>query len=356
MGRLTTLMMLVWMASGFLTAEQAGQNPEAQRKELLAELKSSGFKIIYESRRDNNWELMLVNADGSNPVNITRTPDVHELVPRVSPDGKQVVFIADQVEEGKQVRDVYYMNIDGTGRVRVGRNNRQPFWCPDGKRIGYMRGTGINYGEGGSANKELYFYDIETGKHVRHPRQDISGLLTPCMSSDGKWIIASVMGGMGFGHSIVAIEADGMKLIELARSHSEASNVYQCRPDVSPDGRHIAWGKEDVGNHYGLGANTMWVEVGDIALNSPKPTVTNRRRVVTVKSPEETYHVDWSPDSRYIAYSHGSRGGRMAQGCYVVGAKAKGWDIWVVNPSVPEVAVQLTHDGLSNKEPDWVRK
>src|SRR5262245_48704256 len=51
-------------------------------KDLLTELKSYPHKIVYESNRDGNWELYLVNADGSDPVNLTRTPDVDELYPK----------------------------------------------------------------------------------------------------------------------------------------------------------------------------------------------------------------------------------------------------------------------------------
>jgi len=40
---------------------------------------------------------------------------------------------------------------------------------------------------------------------------------------------------------------------------------------------------------------------------------------------------------------------------YVVGNKAKGWENYVVDPSKHNVTVQITHDGLSNKEPDWIK-
>jgi len=346
--------MIVLCLCWFAGAEGAGKALDPKAKTVLAELKACEFKIIYESYRTNNWELVLMNADGSNPVNLTRTADVDEMYPHASPDGTKVVFVAEKGRGKQRTRDVYLMNINGTGRVKVARSGRQPFWSPDGKRIGYSRGAHVSYREGGGANKELYFYNIETRKSIRHPKKDISGLLSPCWSSDGRWIIASAMGGMGFGHSIVAVEVNGTKVRELARSHSEAKNVYQCRPDISPDGKHVAWGKEDVDNRFGFGRKTMWVEVGDLDQNSPAPKITDRRYVVTVKHPMQTYHVDWSPDSKYIAYSQGGRGGRMARAGYVVGVKAKGWDIWVVKPSKPGVAVRLTYDGLSNKEPDWV--
>jgi len=345
---------VAWLMMAALVGARAGSAGDATAR-LLAELRASRCRIVHETYRDGNWELVLRNADGSNPVNFTRTPNVDEMFPRASPDGSKVAFVGEQVVGGKRRRDVWCMSIDGSGRVKIADHGRQPFWCPDGRRIGYLRGTLVTYSEGGRHNKELYFYDLATKTRARHPNAKIAGLLNPCMTPDGRWIVASAMGGMGFGHSILAIQADGMKVIELARSHSEGKNIYQCRPDVSPDGRHIAWGKEDVDSRYGLGRRTMFVEVGDVDFGAPEPKVARRRYVVTVKQPLENYHVDWSPDSRIIAYAQGARGKtRMSRARYVVGVHAPGWDIWVVKAAQPHVAVQITHDGLSNKEPDWV--
>ncbi len=349
--RWLALSAILWASGGHLVA--AGELDQKATK-LLEELKACKFKIVCESYRNKNWELMLIDADGSNPVNITQTPDVDEMFPHASPDGTKVVFLAEESQGGKKTREVYYMNLDGTGRTKVGQNGRQPFWSPDGKLIAYLRGTDINYNEGGGTNRELHLYNIETKEYTEHTKKDIAGLLNPCWSPNGKWIVASAMGGMGFGSSIVAIEAQGTRVIELARSHSEGKNIYQCRPDVSPDSKHVAWGKEDVDNRLGSGPNAMWVEVADVDFDSPEPKITQKRRIVTVAKPTETYHVDWSPDGQYIAYARGPKGGKMDRARYVVGVKAEGWDIWVVKPSEPEVTVQLTHDGLSNKEPDWV--
>ena len=194
----------------------------------------------------------------------------------------------------------------------------------------------------------MYFYNVVNKELTQHPKQDLAGLLSPCWTPDGKWIISSVMGGMGFSHSICAIEAHGQRVVELRRSNSEADCIYQCRPDVSPNGNWVAWGKEDC-------EDFMWLEVADLVeYNEGSPKVANRHYVVELAYPLEIYHVEWSPDSGFIAYSVGRRGTRMEPAHYVVGNKAKGWDIHVVDPQQPNVTVQITDDGFSNKEPDWV--
>ena len=39
-----------------------------------------------------------MNADGSEPVNLTRTPREHEHYPQVSPDGTKICFSVDEGE------------------------------------------------------------------------------------------------------------------------------------------------------------------------------------------------------------------------------------------------------------------
>ena len=121
-------------------ARSAGAISAEGSSELLSELKSYPHQVVYETNRDGNWELYLCNADGSNPVNLTRTSDVGELYPKPSPDGTKICFVADVGAGDAKVRDVYYMNSDGTGRTKIAGNGREPCWSPDGTRIAFMKG------------------------------------------------------------------------------------------------------------------------------------------------------------------------------------------------------------------------
>ena len=102
--------------------------------DLREELKQLPYKIVFESYQDDNFELMMVNADGSGVVNLTKTPKVNELYPHVSPDGTKVSFVVDGEEGGTKVRSVWTMNLDGTGRTLVQSNAREPCWSCAGTR------------------------------------------------------------------------------------------------------------------------------------------------------------------------------------------------------------------------------
>jgi len=73
-------------------ADDAQQQAESRKALGLEKIP---YKIVYETWQENNWELFMVSADGSNPVNLTRTPEANELYPHVSPDAAKVSFSCD---------------------------------------------------------------------------------------------------------------------------------------------------------------------------------------------------------------------------------------------------------------------
>lgn len=319
-----------------LRAEEKGTPMPAQSAELLAELRAYKHKIIYETWQDTNWELFMINADGSNPVNLTRTPAVDEMYPHVSPDGTKVSFIVDEGEGASKVRKVYYMNLDGTGRTLVSVGGREPCWNADGTKIVYLKSEFEEFNIKDYATKGIVTYDLKTGQHTEHPNKKIEHLYNICCSPDGKWFISTIHAGMGFDHAILAIEANGMGVYKLP--------LPGCRPDISPDGKRVGWGASD------------WaLYVGDLDYSGPQPTVKTIRAVVLSTKPIEVYHFDWSPDGRYVAFSRGPQKPKSldALAPELIGSRAPGWNICVADTTAKNRWVQLTNDGKSNKEPDW---
>src|SRR6266705_232637 len=114
-----------------------GQTALAQTP-LAKQLRALPFKIAYETYTNDNWEIFVMNADGSNPVNLTRTPKEHEHYPQISPDGTKICFSVDAGEGREAVRSLCVMDIDGSHRRKLVENAREPFWSPDGKVLGFL--------------------------------------------------------------------------------------------------------------------------------------------------------------------------------------------------------------------------
>ena len=66
------------------------------------------------SNRDGNSEIYIVNADGSNLVNLTNNPST-DRCPVWSPDGSKIAFNSNR--DGNEA--IYVMNTDGSNPTRL---------------------------------------------------------------------------------------------------------------------------------------------------------------------------------------------------------------------------------------------
>ncbi len=319
--------------------------------DLRDRLKATPFKIAYESYVNDNWEIFVANADGSQAVNLTSTPQVHEHYPQVAPDGNRICFSVDSGEGRDAKRSLWVMDVDGKQRRKLVDSAREPFWSPDSRRIGFLPQEYPKFNVMDYYTTGMSFYDLGSGKTTPHVNStNLFHLYNPGYSKNGKWIVATVHAGMGVGHAILLIEAEGTKIINL--------NIPGCRPSFSPDGRQLAWG---AGDHE--------IVVAPINLDDPNPSI--GKWSLTLHDPtNETYHVDWSPDSRFLSLSRGpaskgdpSKRGTFQSACEIVGVYAPGWNILAVpadrtgvielDKATAEELTPITTNGFSNKESAW---
>jgi Tol biopolymer transport system component len=112
-----------------------------------------GRRIAFMSNRTGNEEIWIMNADGSNPINLTNNP-AKDFDPVVNPVKDEIVFVSDR--DGTQ--ELYRMKLDGSGVQRI--TDFDSCWTPsfsrDGSLIAFARSIP-------SLNTEVYVMNEQGG-------------------------------------------------------------------------------------------------------------------------------------------------------------------------------------------------
>jgi PKD repeat protein len=107
-------------------------------------------EFAFVTNRDGNNEIYVVNADGSNPVNVSSN-GADDTDPAWSPDGTRLAFTSNRQGDF----DLHILNIsDGTVTQITfdSTDDTQPRWSPDGSRLAYTRTSG--------GNSDIYFVNL----------------------------------------------------------------------------------------------------------------------------------------------------------------------------------------------------
>ena len=74
-------------------------------------------KIAFESNRDGNYEIYVMNSDGTAPTRLTNNA-AWDQFPSFSADGSKIVFSSSR--DGND--EIYVMNSDGSGQTNITNN------------------------------------------------------------------------------------------------------------------------------------------------------------------------------------------------------------------------------------------
>jgi Tol biopolymer transport system component len=104
-----------------------------------------GTKIAFASRRTNNDEIWVMNADGTGLANLTNTglgsTGPGEGSPTWSPDGTRVAYARNDNDR----IGLWIMNANGSGQTQIttGPRDDYPDWSPDGTKLAFAHGNSI---------------------------------------------------------------------------------------------------------------------------------------------------------------------------------------------------------------------
>ena len=121
---IVVILVVVFLAAG------ATQGSPALSQSLTAS--SVNGRIAFVSYRDGNYEIYIMNPDGSDQTRLTNNL-VSDWNPSWSPDSSQIAF-----ESWGGDRGIYVMNADGSEVTRLTSNqDYMPDWSPDGSKIAF---------------------------------------------------------------------------------------------------------------------------------------------------------------------------------------------------------------------------
>jgi Tol biopolymer transport system component len=115
-----------------LVAPVATRLTTASREDCCPVWLPDGTRIVFESQRYGNFEIMAMDPFGTNQVRLTSNR-TFDGTPTISPDGTKIAW--------RQGNDIWVMNADGSGQTRITFGNakvsRVPAWSPDGTKIAF---------------------------------------------------------------------------------------------------------------------------------------------------------------------------------------------------------------------------
>ena len=270
-------------------------------------LRANG-KIAFTSDRDGNREIYVMNNDGTGQVRLTNNIGADSF-PAFSPDGRKIAFISQNPSPTFAV-NIKLMNADGTNQIELTPityfssqnpwfDRRSLSWSPDGSKIAFEDGG------------EILTINID-GTNRTNLTNQTAGDYEPAFSPDGSRILFvssrvpfSVMHTMNAdGSDVRALPSDGY--------------FQDFSPDWSPTGDKIVFLREhdDFGN----------------ALYTANADGTNRQVF------NDGYKPKWSPDGTKIVFHKGDVN--------------NGSEIYVKNVDGSGLT-QLTDTSGSNFQPSW---
>ncbi len=258
--------------------------------------------MAFVSDRDGNVEIYVMNADGSNPRNLTNNA-TGDGEPAWSPNGTRIAFHS--YRDGNP--EVYVMDADGSNPRRLTYNAADdygPAWSPDGTRIAFR-----SYRDG---NAEVYIMDAD-GSNLRNLTNNAAYDYDPTWSPDGTRIaFASNRDG---NFEVYVMNADGSNPSRLTNNAA-----YDYEPAWSPDGTRIAFASDRDGNLEVYGMDADGSNPGRLTDNAA-----------------HDFDPAWSPDGTMISFVSIRDGDREV---YVMDADGS-------NPR------NLTNDAATDVSPAW---
>ncbi len=231
-------------------------------------------QIVFQSFRDGNWEIYMMDRDGNNQRRLTYH-DASDIHPRLRPDLQQVVFVS--YRDGRP--QIYKMNSDGSHVVRLSDldwDDANPVWSPNGSQIAFSRKKNGHWG--------LFIMNADGSSLRRLTRTNDADDISPTWSPDGSKIAWIRRKDGGYG-DVMIMDVYGNNQRTFRHNLRFVQNL-----SWSPDGQRLAADYDYNGDY--------WNDLMILEMNGIDSAVYLSPGGLT-----DLWLGSWSPDSRYLLFS-----------------------------------------------------
>lgn len=236
---------------------------------------ADGQKIAFRSRRDGSSDIFVMDPDGSNPINLINDPDTSlddEFAPQWSPDGETLSLYTDRFPPRGDCLSGFHqlaMLMRETGKYQfdlfetIAGEQYSSTWSPDGRYLAFSSSCN-------QSGFQLYIYDTQTGDTKRVTSESTSHTY-PAWSHDGLFLaFAKYING---NNEIFLLNLETLQQTRI--THHPSNDIM---PTWSPDDSQIAFVSNREGNKdiFIIGAD-----------GSQLQNLTNH--------PADDWHPSWSP-------------------------------------------------------------
>jgi Tol biopolymer transport system component/PKD repeat protein len=264
-------------------------------------------KIAFHSTRDGDFEIYVMNPDGSGVTRVTNTAGGN-VDPIWSPDGKRIAFAS--FRSGRS--EVFVINADGTGETQLTTDGGFPgAWSPDGTRIAFANSA--------DGDDEILILHLDGSGVTRLTDNSFRDFPTAWSPNGEQILFQSDRDG---DEELYVMNADGSGVTRLTNSPGRDEGD---RAGWSPDGTRIVFSSDrDAGQLHVFamqadGSGVSQLTSGNFVDDDPV----------------------WSPDGARIAF-HSTRDGGDE-------------DIFVMNVDGSGVTQLTFNDGVFDAVPVWTQ-
>ncbi|WP_445474538.1 cohesin domain-containing protein [Methanococcoides methylutens] len=204
--------------------------------ETRPSISGDGSKIVYNSKLEGDWEIFIMNPDGSGVRQLTTTVSgIDDVFPQINSDASTIVYTSVNSDDDRywETQEIYVMNADGSGQRQL-TNNDDPEYNPviGGDTIVFAGPVGEDIFD----NYELFVSDV-SGRPSTLTNNDVRDWL-PSISNDGSRVamVEREIVDSEYYNRLTVVNSDGT---ELRRPTYYSINVWD--PCISGDGSKIAF-------------------------------------------------------------------------------------------------------------------